>query len=68
MGVKDEKINIMIVYAKTQCLGRGVYETPIYRGRLPKKGAWAVFRFKDLSGSALERKREVVFLRGWKGG
>ena len=25
---------------------RGVHEKPIYRGELPKKGAWTVYRFK----------------------
>ena len=43
---------------------RGVHEKPIYRGELPKKGAWTVYRFKG--GGGVEKKWEVVFLRvGW---
>ena len=30
---------------------RGVHEKPIYRGELPKKGAWTVCRFKGRLGT-----------------
>ena len=35
---------------------RGVHEKPIYRGELPKKGAWTVYRFKGGGGGGGGKK------------
>ena len=40
----------MDIHWKIRFLG-GVHEKPIYRGELPKKGAWTVCRFKGRLGT-----------------
>ena len=54
MGLKMEHFNIMQVHWE------GGHEKVIYRGELPKKGAWTVCRFK---GGGLAEKRAMDFMQ-----
>ena len=66
MGLRMKNLNILSAHWKIRLLEGGVHKKPIEGGgggeggRLPKKGAWTVCRFK---GGAWQ-EREVVFLRG----
>ena len=59
-GVKDEKFYYHWGFTeKSNFLGGGVHEKPIYRGALPKKGegAWTVCRFR---GVAYRKRGELI--------
>ena len=55
-GLRMKNFNIIGGLLKN-LIFRRVYEKPIYRGELPKRGAWTVCRFKR----SLAKKRGVVF-------
>ena len=57
-----KNFNIFGVHQKTQVLGGGVHEKPIYRGGCLKRGAWTVCRFKG--GGLGKYKGGGVFSRG----
>ena len=55
-----KNVSIMGVHGKIRFLVGGVHKKPIYRGKLPEKGAWTVCRFKR----GLGKKEAVIFLSG----
>ena len=57
-----KNFNIFGVHQKTQVLGGGVHEKPIYRGGCLKRGGLG--QFADLRGGGLATKRRLVFFRG----
>ena len=61
--VKDEKFYIIGVYWKIRFLG-GVTKKQYIGGEFPKKGAWAVCRFKGGGGLA-EKGGWGFFGGGW---
>ena len=61
MGLRMKNFNFVGVNWEIQFL-RGVHEKPIYRGDLPKKGAWAVSWFNGVGGS--QKKGGGIFDSG----
>ena len=57
-----KNFNIFGVHQKTQVLGGGVHEKPIYRGGCLKRGGLG--QFADLRGGGLASIRGGVFSRG----
>ena len=49
MGLKMKNVNVMVGHWKIWFL-KGGREKSIYKGELPKKGAWAICRFKGGRG------------------
>ena len=50
MGLRMKNFNIMGVHWKIQFSRVGFHKKPIYRGDCMKRGAWTVFRFKEILG------------------
>ena len=50
MGLRMKNFNIMGVHWKIQFSRVGFTKKPIYRGDCLRRGAWTVFRFKEILG------------------